>query len=309
MSEDRPRVLGICGATATGKTEIALEVACAVGGEIVNADSRQIYRGLSIGTGAPTPEQSARVPHHLFQFVDPCERYSAGAFVHDALSTIRGIAARGKLPIVVGGTGLYIEALAGTMPMDRAVADDSVRQRVRAEARFHDQRFLHGWLRVLSPLEGARVVSGDRYRTLRALEAVLAGDKRDSTAGKRPRAGVDMRIAIVDIDPSRLDERIAARARAMFAAGILDETEDLRRRCADAPALTGFGYAESIAWRLGEATWNEALRSTIVRTRRYAKRQRTWFRRMRGCERIDASDAHAAASAIVQVAREMSART
>ncbi len=305
--------LAICGPTASGKTEIAIAVAQALGGEIINADSRQVYRELAIGTGVPSEAQRASIPHHLFQFVDPCERYSAGAFVHDARDVALRIAARGHVPIVTGGTGLYLEALAGTMPMDRVVAGASIRARVRAESHIHGQDFLHAWLCALAPADARRVERADRYRTLRALEAALAARTSAPDAGEAS-AGVEgrtlaMQTFIIDVDPAELEQRIARRTRGMFERGIADEAIALWRRCPQAPALSGFGYAECIAWHRGEASWPEALRSTIARTRRYAKRQRTWFRRMRAAHRVDGADPRAAAAAIVRLARERRAAT
>ena len=300
-----PDAIAICGPTSSGKSEVALLVARALGGEIVNADSRQIYAGLPIGTGAPTPEQLQSVPHHLFGFVDPCTRYSAGAYVADAVAAIEDIRDRGGVPIVVGGTGLYVEALAGTMPMDRPVADDLVRRRVVDEAHVHPHEVLHAWLGVLDPPAAARVPTGDRYRTLRALEAALSHAQPARGVSKK---NVALRLAVLDVDAVMLRARIAARVRAMYGSGLVEEAIAVWRRCADAPALTGLGYAEALAWFRGEATRAGAIDAAIVRTQRYAKRQRTWFRRMRDAIAVDGANAHAAAAVIVRVARE-TART
>jgi len=303
------RALAICGPTAVGKSAIALEVARALDGEIVNADSRQIYRDLTVGTGVPSREALAIVPHHLFQFVDPCERFSAGSYVRDATVVMEGIESRARRPIVVGGTGLYIEALGGSMPMDRRAADENVRTRVRVEAAVHAHETLHAWLGVMAPGEAKRVPSNDRYRTLRALESVLSGRAREGS--RKPSVPLVTRpldIVVLDLDGSVLGERIAARARAMFENGIVDEALAVSRRCPDAPSLTGLGYAEALAWSRGEMTRAEAIASTIQRTLHYAKRQRTWFRRMDTALRVDASDARAATDAIVSMARESNSR-
>lgn len=309
-ASSQPRALAICGPTAVGKSTIALEVARSLDGEIVNADSRQIYRDLTVGTGVPSREALASVPHHLFQFVDPCERYSAGAYVRAANAVMDAIEARGRLPIVVGGTGLYIEALGGSMPMDRRAADHDVRTRVRVEAAVHAHATLHEWLGVIAPDEAKRVPSNDRYRTLRALESILAGRVRDrSQAHSEPLTTRRLDIVVLDIDSAVLAERIAARARGMFENGIVDEALAVSGRCPQAPALTGLGYAEALAWSRGEMTRAEAIASTIHRTLRYAKRQRTWFRRMDTAPRVDASDGRAAIDAIISMARETISRT
>jgi tRNA dimethylallyltransferase len=285
-------------------------VARALDGEIVNADSRQIYRDLTVGTGVPSRDALALLPHHLFQFVDPCERYSAGSYVRDATAVMHEIDVRGRLPIVVGGTGLYLEALGGTMPMDRSAADESVRTRVRVEAAVHAHQTLYEWLGVIAPDDARRVPLNDRYRTLRALESVLASRARDESF--RPAVPLVTRrldMVVLDVDSAVLAERIGARARAMFENGIVDEALAASRRCPEAPALTGLGYAEALAWSRGEMTRAEAIASTIRRTLRYAKRQRTWFRRMDTALRVDALDARAATDAIVSMARESISRT
>lgn len=298
--------IAICGPTSSGKSEIAVRVAEAVDGEIVNADSRQIYRDMSIGTGAPGDEMRRRVPHHLFGFVDPCIRYSAGAYVVDAVAAIRDIASRGRLPIVVGGTGLYVEALGGTMPMDRPAADAAVRERVRREASVHPAAFLHAWLATVAPQAAKRVEVRDRYRTLRALESALMQRSGKVThhhiiAAKRH---VALRVALLVIDDAALHARISARVRSMYDEGLVEEAVAIWRRCPDSPALTGLGYAEALAWFRGESLRAEAVDATIARTLRYAKRQRTWFRRIRDGVDVDARDPAAAAAAIERLARE-----
>jgi tRNA dimethylallyltransferase len=299
--------IAICGPTSSGKSEIAVRAAEAIGGEIVNADSRQVYRGMSIGTGAPDEAMRKRVPHHLFGFVDPCVRYSAGAYVVDAVAAIQAIAARGRVPIVVGGTGLYVEALGGSMPMDRPVADDAIRERVRREAAAHPHEYLYGWLAVIAPDVAKRVELRDRYRTLRALESVLmvrSGNASPHHGIAGTQRHVAMRVALLVVEDDALHARIAARVRAMYEEGLVDEAVAIWRRCPDSPALTGLGYAEALAWFRGESLRAEAVDATIARTLRYAKRQRTWFRRIRDGVDVDASDPTAAAAAIERMARE-----
>ncbi|MBV8170941.1 MAG: tRNA (adenosine(37)-N6)-dimethylallyltransferase MiaA, partial [Candidatus Eremiobacteraeota bacterium] len=269
----------------------------------VNADSRQIYAGMRIGTGWPSDEQFARAPHHLYGMVDPSERYSAGRFVIDARAAIETIAARGALPILVGGTGLYIEALAGTMPLDRPVADDRVRARVRAEAAVHPADALRAWLASLAPQSAARIPPGDRYRTLRALEAALAERAQEQPPDRiRSAPPVQLTIVVLDAAPDVLEGRITARVRAMFEHGLVDEALAVRGKHEDAPALSGIGYAEALSYADGSATWVEALTQTVARTRAYAKRQRTWFRRIADALRLDAYDERTP-HALLEVAR------
>ncbi|HXW77175.1 MAG TPA: tRNA (adenosine(37)-N6)-dimethylallyltransferase MiaA [Candidatus Eremiobacteraceae bacterium] len=297
------RALAICGATSSGKSALAVRVARAVDGEIVNADSRQVYRDLPIGTGSPSASQLQSAPHHLFAFVDPCVRYSAGEYVRDAAAAIDDIVARGRVPIVTGGTGLYIEALAGTMPFDRPIADDALRERVRCEARTHPHAFLREWLETIDGAASARITPGDRYRTLRALEAALAARANPRRAMARA-APIDMTVAVIEVDRVSLAARIADRVQRMFDDGIVAEAIAVARRCAGAPALTGIGFAEAIAYHDGEATLAEAVRRTIARTVRYAKRQETWFAHMHGAVIVDATSLERATDRLVGLARE-----
>jgi tRNA dimethylallyltransferase len=309
---ERIAALCICGPTSAGKSDCAVAAADAADGEIVNADSRQIYAGMRIGTGWPPEETMHRVPHHLYGVVSPDERYSAARFVDDAGSAIRSIARRGKLPILVGGTGLYIEALNGSMPMDRPPGDEFVRARVRAESRIHPHAVLFDWLTAIDPSAAARVGSNDRYRTLRALEAALvhhqsAHDPVRPLVGNpiRPRAG-DIRLDIIVLSVSRdeIRRRVRARVDAMLAEGLVAEALSVRARWPAAPALTGIGFAEALAYADGTATSRELFARVVQRTTQYASRQATWFRRMRDARVIDADDVTHAVRAAVAAARE-----
>jgi tRNA dimethylallyltransferase len=283
------RALALCGPTASGKSEFASRLAAEFDGEIVNADSRQVYEGMRIGTGWPTDEQFGRAPHHLYGIVRAGERYSAGRFVDDATRAIDGIRARGRLPIVVGGTGLYVEALAGSMPLDRPVASEPLRARVRHEAAVHPHDTLREWLAAIAPEAAERIEPGDRYRTLRGLEAALAA--RDTARGadvRELRAAVALDLVVLEADVAELAERITGRVAAMFAAGLVDEALAIRARFGAAPALSGIGYAEALAFADGLATAGEARALAAARTRAYAKRQQTWFRRLPEALRLDA---------------------
>jgi len=300
------RALALCGPTAAGKSAAAVRLALQVGGEIINADSRQIYAGMPIGTGWPEAHLMAAAPHHLYGIVEPNERYGAGRFVGDAAAAIAGVVERGAVPILVGGTGLYIEALAGTMPLDRPVADDAIKARIRAEARVHPHDALLGWLRALAPTAAQRVPSGDAYRVLRALESELA--RRAGADAREPRASpVRVRLVVLDVQRDALRARIERRVRAMFDGGLVEEARGVHDRYGDAPALSGLAYAEALALAFGLATRDEAVRLAQLRSRRYAKRQQTWFRRFRDARIIDATnlDAGAIAALLHDEAREM----
>lgn len=303
-------MLVICGPTAVGKSSIALGLAGSLGAELVNADSRQIYRGLTIGTNAPIAAELRQEPHHLYGFLDPAERYSAARFAADARGVLGAIAQRGHTPIVVGGTGFYLEALMGTMRLDRPPGDETVRQRLHAETRVHPKAILWEWLQARSPARAARIKPGDSYRVLRALEQVLNDDRlHDSPPVASGDGQYRFTIVLLDMPRAELTKRIVQRVHEMFASGLVREAVGVRESAPNAPALSGLGYAEALALNDGLTTEREAQTQTILRTERYAKRQRTWFRHMRVDRVVDALDQSAAIDAIAALARERFATT
>jgi len=268
-------VLVIAGATASGKTELAIALAQRFNAEIIGADSRQIYRGMPIGTAAPTAAQRAAVPHHLIEIIDPQQRYSAARFAEEAVAQIKEIHARGRRAIVAGGTGFYIRALTGAVALSPP-ADLDIRGRLSLESRIHDAAFLHQWLATRAPERAAAIAVQDRYRVSRALEISLTQDVSERPARiSLPHEGIPFAKVFIDVDNATLAQRIAARVDAMLAAGFVDEAERVGPRAVAASAV---GYLQALAYLHGWATFAE-LRSTIARaTRQYAKRQRTWFR-------------------------------
>ncbi len=269
-------VLVIAGPTASGKTDLAIDLARKFDAEIVNADSRQIYRGMPIGTAAPSPQQFAAVPHHLFGFLDPAERYSAARYSADAVAAIAAIHAHGKRAIVAGGTGFYVRALTGAVDLAPQY-DEAVRERLVREARLHDAEFLHGWLGVRDRARAEAIHPQDSYRVLRALEVALAphSGSREGRITSLRSAGVPFLKIFLAVDEHALRERIAGRTDAMLQAGFVEEAESIGE---DAVAATAVGYPQAIAYARGWSTLGE-LRELLIRaTRRYAKRQTTWFR-------------------------------
>lgn len=277
MSRGASGVLILAGPTASGKTDLAIELAQQFDAEIVGADSRQIYRGMPIGTAAPSAEQLATVPHHLIGFLDPYATYSAARFASDATAAIEQIHARGKRAIVVGGTGFYVRALTGAVELAPQY-DAALRDRLAHEARIHDDAFMHEWLTIRDPRRAAALHPGDRYRVLRALEVALAPNdavRGDVTARSLASAGIPYFKVFLDVDPARIEARIERRTDAMIEHGLLDEAE---RIGAQAVASNAVGYPQALAYLCGWCTLPE-LRALLVRaTRRYAKRQQTWFR-------------------------------
>lgn len=270
-------ILILAGATASGKTDIALELATTYGAEIVGADSRQIYRGMPIGTAAPTTQQMARVPHHLVAFLDPTKRYSAARYASDAITAIRDIVKRGKRAIVVGGTGFYIRALLGGVELAPQY-DEALRERLAREAQLHPAAFLYGWLEKRDAPRARVIHPGDGYRVLRALEIALAQNSAPSFPEPAPTLrgeGLGSLLVFLDLPRAEIDRRIAVRTERMLAAGLLDEAERIGEAAVAANAV---GYPQALAHLRGWSTIAE-LRASLERaTRRYARRQRAWFR-------------------------------
>ena len=300
-------VLILTGPTASGKSALGMALAERFGAEIVGADSRQIYRGMTIGTAAPSDADRARVPHHLIGILEAHERYSAARFARDALAAIDGIHARGRSALVVGGTGFYVRALAGDVALSPA-HDATLRERLAYEARVHPPDVLHGWLAALDPARAAAIVPNDPYRIVRALEVALA---RRAGSGDAPRPAGDpgiraapesadnlrargiayRKVALVP-EPAELLPRIERRVDAMLAAGLLAEAE---RIGGDAVAADAVGYREALAYLSGWSTAAELRAHLIRNTRRYAKRQATWLRTEPDLALLGAADPFASA--------------
>lgn len=272
------RLLVICGPTASGKTALAVEMAERLGGEIVSADSQQCYRGLDAGTAKPTPDEQARARHHLLDVAEPEEQLDAARFVQLADAAIADIDARGKRAIVAGGTGLWIRALLRGL-LDAPGASPEFRAALREEFDKFGVPALHQRLQGIDPAAAAKILPNDRVRIERALEVhALSGRPLSELQREHRFAGARYQALIWFLDPPRevLRERIDARTRRMFAGGSLRrETERLLERGAT-KALKIIGYGECAeALRTGD--WDLAEERTKARTRRYAKRQRTWF--------------------------------
>ena len=273
----------LTGPTACGKTELALALAERMPLEVISMDSALVYRGLDIGTAKPAPEVRAAVPHHLVDILEPTESYSAGRFARDAAALIADIRARGRLPLLVGGTLLYLRALRdGLAALPRA--DAAVRAHLDRAAAEQGWAALHERLRQVDPAAAARIAPSDRQRIQRALEVHMLTSRSITELQQadddrtRPRV---LAIALVPGSRGDLAARIERRFDAMVAAGLLHEIERLRARGdlrPDMPAVRAVGYRQLWAYLDGDYTWEEAREKTIVATRQYAKRQLTWLR-------------------------------
>ncbi|HET7826837.1 MAG TPA: tRNA (adenosine(37)-N6)-dimethylallyltransferase MiaA [Anaeromyxobacter sp.] len=280
------RIAVIAGPTASGKTSLAVELARRVGGEIVNADSQQVYRGLDVGTAKPTPEERRAAPHHLVDVVEPGEGMDAARFVALADGAIADVAARGKVPIVAGGTGLYLRAL-----LHGVVAapgrDPALRARLEDEAGRIGRPALHARLAAIDPEAARTIRPNDLVRIVRALEIAAAGRRPSELHASHAFRPDRYDAAIFALEPPRaeLHARIDVRVAAMFAGGILDEARALAARFGGAvPGKLPIGYAEALACVRGALPLDEAIRRVQVAHRRYARRQIVWLRKERGVE-------------------------
>ncbi len=287
------RVVAIVGATATGKTALGEAVAEAIGGEVVCADSRQVFRELEIGTGKPSPSERAATPHHLFDLLTLGDRASAGTWAAAARGVCEAITARGRVPVLVGGSGLYVRSL------QRGIAaepphDAAQRAALAEEARVLGASALHRRLAEADPETAARLFPEDTQRITRALEVWLASGKPLSWWHReRPGEPLAASWSVIEttLDFEALADRIAARTHAMFEQGLEAETHaivDLGHSAA-LRSLRAVGYDEALARIEGRIDRETAEAETNRRTRQLAKRQRTWFRHQIEAVRIDAS--------------------
>ena len=292
-------VIAVVGPTASGKSALALAVAHEKGGEIVSCDSLQVYRGLDVGSAKAAPEERALVPHHLLDVVDPDQDFSAADYARLARAAIDDIAARGRLPMVAGGTGLYLRALRRGLFAGPSRDPDLRRRLERIADRGGDAR-LHRLLARVDPESAARIEKSDRLRVVRALEVFRASGRPLSAHHREDVPRPDgRRWLVVGLDPPReaLRAAVETRTRHMLEAGLLDEVRDVVARYGgvDLRPLRAIGYRQALAVVRGAQTVGDAQRDIVKETMRYAKRQMTWFRHQEDVRWFaEAADARAA---------------
>jgi tRNA dimethylallyltransferase len=274
-----PLVAILLGPTGSGKTALSLELAERFGGEIVSCDSVAVYRGMELGTAKPTKEERARVPHHLIDVVDPDEAFTAGEYSRRARAVLGEIAARGRVPIVTGGTGLYLRALTEGLFAGPARHED-LRGRLRRSAERHGSAWLHRVLRKLDAPTAERIHANDTVKLIRAIEVCVAARRPMSEMmGRDPLTG--FQLMRIGLDPPRkqLYDRLNQRCEAMFAAGLVGETRGLLDRFGHVKALDSLGYRQACGVLDGTMSEQDAIKAAQQGHRNYAKRQMTWFRR------------------------------
>jgi tRNA dimethylallyltransferase len=274
-----PLTVLLLGPTGSGKTALSLALAERFGGEIVSCDSVAVYRGMDVGTAKPTRADRARVPHHLIDVAEPDEPFTAGEYSRRARTALRGIAVRERLPIVTGGTGLYLRALTEGLFSGPARRED-LRARLRRSAERHGNGWLHRLLRRLDAATAERIHANDTAKLIRAIEVCLATRRPMSEVmGRDPLTG--FRLVRIGLNPPRsaLYERLNRRCAAMFAAGLVEETRALLERYGQVKALDSLGYRQARCVLDGSLSVEEGINAAQQGHRNYAKRQMTWFRR------------------------------
>ena len=282
LNQADPLLVVVLGPTASGKTALSVALAERFGGEIVNCDSVAMYREFDIGTAKPSAEELSRAPHHLFDFVEPTGYATAGEYARRARAVLEEIKSRGKLPIVVGGTGLYLRALlSGLFPGPER--SEGLRDRLRARAGEKGSSYLHGLLRRLDGPAAQKIHANDKPKLIRAIEVCLASRQKMTEMWAEGRDSLQgFRIHRIGLNPDReaLYNRINRRAEKMFAAGLVEETRQLLEKYGPGTQpLNSLGYKQAVQLIRGEIDDAEAVRAAQQAHRNYAKRQMTWFRR------------------------------
>lgn len=282
MDDSKPKLIIIAGPTASGKTALAVEMAHEFNGEIINADSMQVYRYMDIGTAKPNIRERRGIIHHLIDVVNPDDDFNAARYRELAVPVIKEIVDRKKTCLVVGGTGLYIKTLLGGL-MDCPGKDPGIREDLANECKEKGAPFLHERLRQLDPESAARIHPNDRTRVIRALEIISVTKRPHSSIlmehGFSENPFLTLKICL-DTDREKLYERINNRSRHMIEAGLVDETEGLIKRgySPELRSMSSLGYRHAVSFLRKEWNREETISNLKRDTRRYAKRQLTWFR-------------------------------
>lgn len=279
------KILVVTGPTATGKTALSVELAKKLGGEIVSADSMQIYRGMDIGTAKVTKAEMQNIPHHMIDIADPSEDYSVSRYVEEADAAVRGILSRGRLPIVAGGTNLYIDSLIAGLDFAEKAEDAALRESLNKQYDDIGGEAMLEHLRGFDPERAAKLHPADKRRIVRAVEIyILTGEtitRHDEETKKRPKRYDAVKIALTFADRAVLYDRINARVDKMVSDGLFDEVKGLLDSglSPESTSMQAIGYKEPAAYFRGEMSKDEAIELIKLSSRRYAKRQLTWLRR------------------------------
>jgi len=279
----KPKVIVICGPTASGKTALSIELAKKINGEIVSADSMQIYKDMDVGTAKTTPEEMQGIKHYLQDFVEPDKRYSVADYKVDAEKAIEEILSKGKTPIVVGGTGLYVDSLIYGIEYQEIRFDEKYRKELEDIALKDGLETLYKKAQEIDPEAMKKISCNDKKRIMRVLEIYKATGKtktEQEIESRKKEVKYDYKVFAIDWEREKLYERINKRVDIMIENGLIEEVENLLKKYKEFPtAMQGLGYKEVVEYLNGYLTKEEMIDKIKQETRRYAKRQITWFRK------------------------------
>ena len=279
----KQKVIVICGPTASGKTALSIELAKKINGEIVSCDSMQIYKEMDIGTAKPTKEEMQEIPHYMINTIFPNERYSVADYKKDAKKAIREIIKKGKVPIIVGGTGLYVDSLIYEIEYPDIKFDEKYRQELEEQVRKDGLEKLYNKAKKIDPEAMLKISSNDKKRILRVLEIYKATGKTKTEQERKSREKepeFDYLVYGLNMPREKLYERINLRVDIMIKQGLIKEVEEIYKKYNEFPtAMQGLGYKEVVEYLEGHLTKEEMIEKIKQETRRYAKRQMTWFRK------------------------------
>lgn len=280
---EKPKVIVICGPTASGKTALSIELAKKINGEIVSADSMQIYKDMDIGTAKPSIEEMQYIKHYLLDFVSPDERYSVAQYKKDAKNAIKEIIAKGKTLIIVGGTGLYVDSLIYEIEYNDIELDENYRKELEYLIDIKGLEELYKKAVEIDPVAMEKISQNDKKRIMRILEIYKATGKtkteQEIESRKNP-VEYDYKVFAINWDREKLYQRINKRVDIMVEQGLIKEVENIVKKYNKFPtAMQGLGYKEVVQYIEGNCTKDEMIEKIKMETRRYAKRQLTWFRK------------------------------
>ena len=279
----KPKVIVICGPTASGKTALSLELAKKINGEIISCDSMQIYKDMNIGTAKVTEEEMQGIKHYMIDFVSPDERYSVADYKNDAEKIIEIIINKGKTPIIVGGTGLYVDSLIYNIEYPKINLDEDYRQKLEKEVEEKGLKYLYDVAKKIDEQAVQKISINDKKRIMRVLEIYHATGKtktEQEVESRKKEVKYDYKIFAINMDREKLYQRINLRVDKMIENGLIEEVENLQKQYNHFPtAMQGLGYKEVVEYLQNEITKDEMIEKIKQETRRYAKRQLTWFRK------------------------------
>lgn len=280
---NKPKVIVICGPTASGKTALSIQLAQKINGEIISSDSMQIYKNMNIGTAKPDKQEMQGIKHYLLDFVEPNQRYSVADYKKDAENAIEDILQKGKVPIIVGGTGLYVDSLIYGIEYPNIEFDENYRKKLEKRAEKEGLEKLYEKAKKIDPQAMKKISRNDQKRILRVLEIYNATGKtktEQEIESRKNEVKYDYRVFAINMDREKLYDRINKRVDVMIQKGLIEEVENLLKKYNEFPtAMQGLGYKEVVEYIQGKVLKEDMIENIKRESRRYAKRQITWFKK------------------------------